>query len=665
MKNPLIYQHNQLIDFKNITVENIQEAVTATTAQLTAQLSELYTIAEEARTFKNTMKKYDALMSQLTITNALLFLLSSTVVDDELRSKSREAVEELEKFGNQLALDENLYQAIKKYAQTAEAQQLTGYQEKFVKETIRSFEKNGFALPKEKRDELKNLQDQLSEQVNLFYKNIAEYQDFIVVSEEEMAGLPEDFKNQHKQDDGTYRIGLEYPSYTPFMQYAHSEEARKKLYIKYLNRASDKNLSVLKNVLRLRKHIVELLGYQTYATYRQEDLMSKKPEIVWNFENKLKEKVRPKAQADYQELLEIKKQKTGNPNAQIVNPWESGYYRTILLKEKYSVDPEQVRTYFPLDNVLHGLFHISEQLFDIQFVEQKDVPVWHEEVRYFEVRNTSDKALVGRLYLDLFPRPNKYNHAACFPLVQGRETDDGYQIPVLALVCNFSKPTAEKPSLLRHAEVETMFHEFGHALHVLLTQSPVAVFAGTNTANDFVEVPSQLLENWAWNYESLALFAKHYQTGEVLPKDLFDKMLSAKNLGVGMFTQQQIFYGTYDMTLHDKYNPDSEESTTDIIRKLQNEITLFPYLEGTHFEAAFGHLMGYAASYYGYLWSLVYADDIFSVFEQQGILNKEVGVRYRNTILAKGGSEDEMQQLINFLGREPSEEAFLKSLGVY
>jgi len=664
MSNPLIYQHNQLIDFNNITVENVQEAVDITTAQLTEKLSALYAIPDETRTFENTMKSYDALMSQLMIANSLLFLLSSTVVDDQLRNKSREAVEALEKFGNQLALDENLYQAIKKYSQTQEAQQLTGYQQKFVKETVKSFEKNGFALPKEKRDELKNLQDQLSEQVNLFYKNIAEYQDFITINEEEMAGLPEDFKNQHRQENGTYKIGLAYPSYTPFMQYAHSEEARKKLYIKYLNRASDKNLTVLKNVLRLRKKIVELLGYQTYAAYRQEDLMSKKPEVVWNFENQLKEKVRPKAQADYQELLEIKRQKTGNLHAQIVNPWESAYYKTILLKEKYSVDPEQVRTYFPLDGVLDGLFHISEQLFDIEFVEKKEVPVWHEEVRYFEVRNTSDKALVGRLYLDLFPRPNKYNHAACFPLVQGRETEQGYQIPVLALVCNFSKPTSDKPSLLTHAEVETMFHEFGHALHVLLTKSPVAAFAGTNTANDFVEVPSQLLENWAWNYESLALFAKHYQTGEVLPKSLFDKMLAAKNLGVGIFTQQQIFYGTYDMTLHDKYNPDSEESTTDIIKKLQNEITLFPYVEGTHFEAAFGHLMGYAASYYGYLWSLVYAEDIFSVFKQKGILNKEMGVKYRHTILAKGGSEDEMQQLINFLGRQPSEEAFLKSLGV-
>jgi thimet oligopeptidase len=664
MINPFVFSLNQLIDFKSVTVKNAEEIIDICTSEINEKLQKIYQIPTQERTFANTLSAYDELMSKLSATNALLFLLSSTVADDELRNKTRESVEELEKFGNQLALDENLYQAVKQYSLTEEAQTLTGYKQKLVKETVKSFEKNGFALPKEKREELKAIQDQLSEQVNLFYKNIAEYQDFLIVTEEEIAGLPEDFKKQHRQEDGTYKIGLEYPSYTPFMQYAQSEEARKKLYVKYLNRASDKNLEVLKAVLRLRKQMIEVLGYETYASYRQEDLMSKKPEVVWNFENQLKEKLKPKANQDYQELLGVKRDKTGKTDTQIVNPWESGYYRTILLKEKYSVDPEKVREYFPLDNVLKGLFHISEHLFDIQFVEIENASVWHEEVRYFEVRNASNNTLAGRLYLDLFPRPNKYNHAACFPLIQGRETESGYQLPTLALVCNFSKPTESKPSLLRHAEVETMFHEFGHALHVLLTKSPVAVFAGTNTANDFVEVPSQLLENWAWNYESLSLFAKHYQTNETLPKDLFDKMHSAKNLGVGMFTQQQVFYGSYDMTLHDKYNPDSEESTTDLIKKLQNEITLFPYVEGTHFEAAFGHLMGYAASYYGYLWSLVYAEDIFSVFEQKGIMDKETGIKYRNTILAKGGSEDEMQQLINFLGRQPSEEAFLKNLGV-
>jgi thimet oligopeptidase len=662
--NPLLFRLNQLIDFQNINTQHIEEIKYKSIEKLNEKLQIIYQIEAQNRTFENTMLAYDALINELSSITSLLFLLSSTLTDDDLRNKSREMVEELEKFGNQLSLDENLYQAIKTYSQTNEAQTLTGYKQKLVVETVRSFEKNGFALPQEKRAELQKIQDQLSEQNNLFYKNIAEYQDAILVSEKEMDGLPEDFKKQHLQSDGSYKIGLDAPSYTPFMQYAQAEQPRQQLHLKFLNRAADTNLEVLKKVLLLRKQMVELLGYQSYAAYRNEDLMSKKPENVWNFENRLKEKIRPRAIEDYHELLSIKREKTGNVDTQIINPWESAYYRTILLREKYSVDPEKVREYFALDNVLGGLFHISAQLFDIQFIEIEKSSVWHQDVRYFEIKNITDNQLVGRMYLDLFPRPNKYNHAACFPLIQGRTTENGYQIPVLALVCNFSPPTAEKPSLLRHAEVETMFHEFGHALHVLLTQSPVAIFAGTNTARDFVEVPSQLLENWAWSYESLSLFAKHYQTNEVLPKEMFDKMQSAKDLGVGIFTQQQIFYGTYDMTLHDQYDPNSAESTTDIIKRLQNEITLFPYVEGTHFEAAFGHLMGYAASYYGYLWSLVYAEDIFSIFEQSGIMDKATGLKYRHTILAKGGSEDEMQQLINFLGREPNESAFLKSLGV-
>lgn len=660
--NPLLFSFNQSIDFQNITKENIAQVASISIADLKEKLQELYQTSP--RSFENTMLKYDALVSQLSRTTSVLFLLSSTVTDEQMRNKSREAVEELEKFGNQLGLDEDLYKAIKDYSKTEEAQTLTGYKHKLLRETIRSFEKNGFALPKEKREELQKIQDQLSEQNNLFYKHIAEHQDFLIVSEQEIEGLPESYKQQHLQEDGTYKIGMDSPSYTPFMQYAHAEEARKKLYIKYLNRASNTNIEVLKNVLRLRKQKVELLGYPTYAAYNVEDLMSKTPKNVWDFENSLKEKVQPRAKQDYQELLEIKRKKTNNPTAQIVNPWESSYYRTILLREKYSVDPEKVREYFSLNNVLGGLFHIAEQLFDVRFVEIADASVWHEEVRYFEVRNIADDALAGKMYLDLFPRPNKYNHAACFPLIQGRQTETGYQIPVLALICNFSTATAEKPSLLTHSEVETMFHEFGHALHVLLTKSPVAIFAGTNTAHDFVEVPSQLLENWAWDYQSLSLFAKHYQTGEVLPKEMYDKMNAAKNLGIGIFTQQQIFYGTYDMTLHDGYNPDGAETTTEIIGRLQNEITLFPYVEGTHFEAAFGHLMGYAASYYGYLWSLVYADDIFSVFEQNGLMDKATGLKYRDTILSKGGSEDEMQQLIQFLGRKPNEEAFLKSLDI-
>ena len=547
--------------------------------------------------------------------------------------------------------------------QSIEAGQLEGYKEKFLREVILGFERNGFALPKEQRLLLKDLRDALNTKTNLFYKYIAEHKDQLTVTEQQIQGLPEDYKNARKIPEG-YRITLDYPSYIPFMQYATDEAARKELYLKYLSRAADKNLDILKEILHLRNQIVELLGYPTFATYQQEEMMAKKPQNVWAFLNELKDKIRPIAQQEYAELLAIKKQQNNDENATVVNSWESSFYKNILLKQQYDLDNEQVKEYFSLPNVLNGLFQISGELFGITFTENTDVKKWHPEVQYFEVRNTLDRSMVGHLYLDLFPRANKYNHAACFPLVQGRQTETDYQLPVLALVCNFPQPTTDKPSLLRHADVETMFHEFGHALHVLLTESPLAYFAGTNTARDFVEVPSQLMENWAWDYQTLKLFAKHYQTGEVLPEQLFEKMDAAKNWGAGMLYQQQIFYGMYDLTLHDGYQPDGEQTTTDILRKLQNELTLFPYIENTYFQAAFGHLIGYAASYYGYLWSLVYADDIFSVFQDKGIMNPQIGQQYRKLILAKGGSVDEMHQLITFLGRNPSSDAFFKAMGL-
>ncbi len=251
--------------------------------------------------------------------------------------------------------------------------------------------------------------------------------------------------------------------------------------------------------------------------------------------------------------------------------------------------------------MIDGLFQISQHLYGVKFEEIKDAPVWQKDVRAFNV--IQDGKVISRFYLDLYPRANKFSHAASFPMISGKETINGYQMPVAALVCNFPKPTADEPSLMPHGDVETFFHEFGHVLHSVLTQSKLSSFAGTSVARDFVEAPSQLFENWVWNYDALKLFAKHYKTGEVMPKELFDKMYAAKNVGSGLATLQQIFYGTLDFTYHDKYNPEGNESTTDVVKRLQNKITLYPYLEGTHFQAAFGHLMGYSAAYYGYLWS--------------------------------------------------------------
>jgi thimet oligopeptidase len=249
-------------------------------------------------------------------------------------------------------------------------------------------------------------------------------------------------------------------------------------------------------------------------------------------------------------------------------------------------------------------------------------------------------------------------------MISGKETADGYQLPTATLVCNFPEPTADMPSLLMHGEVETFFHEFGHVLHNVLTKTKLSSHSGTSVSRDFVEAPSQIFENWVWNYESLKLFAKHYKTGEVLPEELFNKMLASKNVGSGLANTQQVLYGMIDFTLHDKYDPVGTKTTTDVVKELQNQITLYPYLDGTTMQASFGHLMGYAAGYYGYLWSLVYAQDMFSIFEKNGVMDVKTGLRYRDIILANGGSHDELEMVKEFLGREPNQDAFFKSIGL-
>src|SRR5690606_28813879 len=305
-------------------------------------------------------------------------------------------------------------------------------------------------------------------------------------------------------------------SYLPFMKYSKSDRARKALYIKYYNRAADTNIDLLRRLLQKRQQFARLLGYKTYAEWRLEDRMVLTPENVWEFEENLIKSVRPKAEADYQELLAVRRARMPKGPDKI-NHWESAYLENMLLEEKYQVDDNVIKEYFPLDNVLAGLFQITQSLFNVRYVEIENPSVWHPDVRAFEVFDGDE--LVRRFYLDLFPRPNKYTHAACFGMIMGKNTPQGYQIPNATLVCNFPAPMADRPSLMPHSQVETFFHEFGHVLHQMLTTAELSAQAGTQVARDFVEAPSQIFENWIWSYESLKLFAKHYKTGEPLPKE--------------------------------------------------------------------------------------------------------------------------------------------------
>jgi len=676
MKKPLINELNQVINFKQLTAQHIKDATKDSIVQAKKALKGIYRIDIGQRSFENTMLALDNIDNDLVKVNEVISLLAYVHPDDNIRNTSLESTSEFGKFFNEIALSEELYRAVKAYSQTREAKQLKGSKEKYLKETIDEFERNGFALPKEKRDELKIIQDKLSDLGIQFDANISSYQDFLIVDEEQIEGLPDDYKKARKQEgqpeglsaeqagktSTTYKIGLDYPSYVPFMKYSTSGEARKELARKYKNIAADKNLDLLKQILIERQKLAALLGYDTYAQYRTENRMAKNPKNIWDFENSLKEKVRPKAERDYDELLEVKKEYSDDQSVGKIESWETAFYNNILLKEKYQLDNQKLKEYFEVGRVIKGLFQIAQHLYGVDFKEIDNPSVWNEDVKFYEVKEK--KKVIARFYLDLYPRKNKYNHAAMFGMVPGKRMEDEYQVPTASLVCNFPKATKDMPALMLHNDVETFFHEFGHLMHDLLTKADLASQAGTNVARDFVEMPSQIFENWAWDYESLSLFAKHYETGETLPKELHNKMLEAKNVGSGLHVLQQIFYGTLDMTYHDKYDPKGKKSTTELVKELQNEITLYTFQEGTHFEAGFGHLNGYAAGYYSYLWALVFAEDMFSLFKQNGLMNQEMGMKLRKVVLERGSTVDEMEIVKEFLGREPNEKAFLKSIGL-
>jgi thimet oligopeptidase len=662
MKNPLIPEFNKEVDFKSVKTSDIDDVSQWVIKQTKLNLEKIYAVAPAKRTFNNTMVVFDDMMDRLNSVVSTIYLLGFVHPDSTLLSEAQKSVAELSKYMNEVFLDEKLYKAVSDYAQSPESKGLEGYKKKFVHDVVRSFEKNGFSLPIEKRDELKKIQNKLADIGINFSTNISGYSDFLIVNEKEVQGLPDDYKQQRKQEDGTYKIDLSYPSYIPFMKYSQSADARKTLQFKFLNRATNSNLTVLDSMLFERKAMSTLLGYPTFAAYQVADRMVKKTSVVWDFEKNLLSEVRAKAQKDYQELLEEKKLKTGDPSVTSLDNWETSYYTNLLLLDKYQLDNQKLKEYFEIDNVIKGLFHIAGVLYDIQFVEVKDPSVWQEDVKMFNVMQAGK--LTGRMYLDLYPRPNKYGHAACFSMNSGKTTAEGFQYPIASLVCNFPKPSIDKPALISHEDVVTFFHEFGHLLHHLLSKADLSSQAGLSVANDFVEVPSQFFEHWAWNYDALKLFARHYKTGEVLPQALFEKMVAARNVGSGIAALQQIFYGMYDFTLHDQYEPLSGKSTTDVLREQQNAITLYPYLEGTHMQASFDHLNGYGAGYYGYLWSKVYAEDMFSEFEKNGILDKATGQKFMHKVLAKGATQDELSLVKDFLGREPNNKAFLKSLGL-
>ncbi len=626
-----------------------------------AAIASVVGIPAGERTFANTMATLDEAMDALGQVSGAYAFMSYVSSDDALRETAREWEAKLDKYMVGLGFREDLYAAIQEFAARPEATTLEGEAGRLLEFWQRDYRRNGFELPADEREEVRKLFDELVDLGTSFRNAIDDWDDGIELTREELGGLPKSYieglRTVEKDGQTLYRVTLEYPDLHPFMANAESSELRKELFFKDQRKGGEENVSRLEKAIAVRTEIAKRLGYPSWAAYVVETRMSKTPETVRGFLGELRKKVDPKAKLDRDELARASEQHRGTRDVEM---WDWRFYNNQLLKTDYAVDDFEVAKYFPLDACLEGLFAVTQRLLGVRF-EKVAAPVWHPDVEAFDVYEADGNEPVARFYMDLFPRPNTYGHAAAFTIRSGRQRPDGsYQRPVSAIVANFTKPGPDTPSLLRHSEVETLFHEFGHILHQVLTRATFSRFSGTATERDFVEAPSQMLEHWCWDREVLRSFSRHYETGEPLPDSLLDAMVAAKNLSSGVLTLRQMFFATLDFTLHSEgFDGDSTATV-----KALHPITGWPFPEGTHFQSGFGHLFGYDAGYYGYLWSQVFGDDMFTRFEATDPLDVATGHDYRAKVLARGGSVDGSQMVREFLGREPNQEAFLRGLGL-
>ncbi|MDP3542873.1 MAG: M3 family metallopeptidase [Elusimicrobiota bacterium] len=625
-----------------------------------AALEAVARLPASGRTFDNTPWALDQIASGLTDQTASDTFLKYVSVAPAVREAGNECETLLGQFAVDMYSREDLYRALKEYAGKGEG--LTGEARRLVDKELLDFKRSGLELSREKRREVADLRKRLVELEAVFGKNINEYKDYALFDAAELAGLPEDFVARLEPVDGKYKVGLDYPDYFPFMENSTNPEARRVLEAKFNNRAALQNLPVLKDVLALRLKAARLLGYSTHAHFILEDRMAKDPSTVAGFIARLRKKLKALGASELETLLSLKSDVEGRASDGKLHAWDWRFYDNQLKKTKYSVDSQKIKEYFPADHVTEQMLGVYQTLLGLKFRRVPDAVTWHPDVTLYEITEASGGEPIAYFYLDLFPRDGKYKHAAAFSLIVGRRLPDGrYQRPVSAMVANFDKPAKNRPSLLTHDEVETFFHEFGHIMHQTLTKARFGRFSGSATARDFVEAPSQMLENWVWDREVLMVLSGHYlDRSRKLPDEILGKMLAAKNVNSGLATSRQLLFAAVDQLYHGKPPAD----TTAAYARLASSVSLIPTSKGTHPEASFGHLMGYDSGYYGYLWSKVYAEDMYSLFKAAGALNPQLGRRYRVEILEKGGSRDEMESLKAFLLREPSEDAFLESIGL-
>lgn len=647
-----------LHDYTNTTAESVRSTAADALAEADA-LIERVVASTDHPSFEATLHQLDLAGATALRGYAQGAFLGYVHVDADVRDAGQAAEEQVMKWNVGLTFREDLYRAVRAFADTPEAAALEGERKRLLEFWLRDFRRAGHELAPADKAELERLRQRLVELEVAFARNINDDQEGIEVSREDLAGLPDEYIDRLSpgKKQGTYQVSIKGPELVPFLAQAHNRFLREKLFRRNWTSAVPTNRPLLEEALAIRHRIAGLFGLPTWAHYALEIKMAGSPERVEEFYEQI---VPPLRAAAEHEVAQLQERAARDGVIGPIQPWDWTYYDNQQSREEHGVDQNLVSAYLPLEPVIDGMFELTAEVFGLEYRKVPDAKAWHPDVTLYEIHDKASGQLIAHFYADLFPREGKFYHAAAFPLVLGhRRADGSYATPVSAIVANLTPPGPDRPSLLRHGphgEVETLFHEFGHILHESLTHAESARFSGAETERDFVEAPSQIMQHWVWQPEVLARFARHHETGEPLPEDLLARMMGSRYLNVGLRGAYQVSYGAEDMTLHGEQPVDLDTAMRDAY-----QVTSLPYPEGTCAVASFGHLMGgYDAGYYGYLWAEVIGDDLWGRFQKEGITSPLVGMDYRRAILEPNGAQSGDDMVADFLGRPASVENYLR-----
>ncbi len=675
MSNPLLSSFTgpfNTAPFPEISTAHFQPAFLAAIEEAKKEIEAIKTVSLPS--FENTVEALEKSGKHLGILSALFFNLNSAETNDELQGLARVISPLLTAHANDVLLDQELFQRIAQVYEQKESLSFTAEQSTLLEKTYKSFVRNGAQLGEADAETLREIDQELA-QLNLQFGEhvLAETNRFLhlVNQKSELEGLPQGALEaaaqlaEEKGHAGNWAFSLDYPSYIPVMTYAKNRDLRKTLFMAFNTKCAKgdelDNQDIIKQLVSLRHRRAKLLGYESHSHFTLEERMAKSPGTVFEFLNSLLEKAKPKAKLDVQEVAELAKKLD---QLEVLEKWDFAYYSELLKKEKYAFDEEELRPYFSLENVISGVFATASRLFGLRFVPNSEIPVYHPEVTAYEVYDRENQFL-SVFYADFFPRPGKRN-GAWMTSYRGQYKESGTDHrPHISIVCNFTKPTKSSPSLLTFNEVTTLFHEFGHALHGMLARGVYESLSGTSVFWDFVELPSQIFENWCYEKECLDLFARHYQTGEPIPAALVEKIKKAANFQQGYMTLRQLSFALLDMAYHSQDSSQIEDIKT-FEKEVLKATELLPSIETTRISTSFSHIFqgGYASGYYSYKWAEVLDADAFELFQEKGVFDSHTAISFEKNILSAGGTEHPSLLYARFRGREPKPDALLKRSGL-